>query len=91
MTHFDGNGNLAQTDNIHGSISGFSSPDRAGTGAYTINADCTGTMKLVNEHAPTLTLRVVVVDAGLRKLGGRNPLHRINTELIQYPVQRTND
>jgi hypothetical protein len=64
MTHFDGNGGLTQTDNIHGSISGYPSPDRAGTGTYTINADCTGTMTLSNQGAPTLTLRIIVVDNG---------------------------
>ena len=64
MTHFDGNGNLTQTDNIHGSISGFPAPDRKGTGTYSINADCSGTMTLSNPGAPTLTLRIVVVDNG---------------------------
>jgi len=64
LTNFDGNGNLTQTDNIHGSISGFPAPDRAGTGTYSINADCTGTMTLDNAGAPPLTLRIVVVDNG---------------------------
>ena len=64
MTSFDGNGNLTQTDNIHGSISGFAHPDRPGTGTYTINSDCTGTMTLTSTGAPTLTLRIVVVDDG---------------------------
>jgi hypothetical protein len=64
MTHFDGNGNLTQTDNIHGSISGLVTPNRQGAGTYTINSDCTGTMKLTNAGAPTLTLAIVVVDDG---------------------------
>ena len=64
MTHFDGNGNLTQTDNIHGSITGVAAPDRQGSGTYSINADCTGTMKLINSGAPPLTLRIVVVDNG---------------------------
>ena len=64
MTQFDGTGNLTQTDNIHGSISGFPAPDRPGTGTYTINQDCTGTMKLINPGSPVLTLRIVVVDNG---------------------------
>ena len=64
MTHFDGNGNLTQKDNIHGSITGFPAPDRAGSGTYTINPDCSGTMKLVSPGAPALTLRIVVVDNG---------------------------
>jgi len=64
LTHFDGNGNLTQTDNIHGSISGLVTPNRPGTGTYTVNSDCTGTMKLSNVGAPTLTLAIVVVDDG---------------------------
>lgn len=64
MTHFDGAGNLTQTDNIHGSLSGFPTPDRPGTGTYTLNADCTGTMTLLNAGAPPIVLRIVVVDDG---------------------------
>jgi hypothetical protein len=64
MTHFDGNGNLTQNDNIHGSITGFPAPDRKGSGTYTINSDCSGTMKITSEGGPTLTLRIVVVDNG---------------------------
>ena len=64
ITNFDGNGNLTQTDNIHGSVTGFTAPDRKGTGTYTINADCSGTMTLSDPGSPTLTLRIVVVDNG---------------------------
>lgn len=64
MTHFDGNGNLTQTDNIHGSVNGAPAPDRPGTGTYTVSANCTGTMTLNNQGSPTLTLRIVVVDNG---------------------------
>lgn len=64
MTHFDGNGNLTQTDNIHGSISGFPTPDRPGTGMYSINADCTGTMTINAPGSPALTVRIVVVNNG---------------------------
>jgi len=64
MTNFDGNGNLTQTDNIHGSVSGYATPDRNGTGTYSINSDCTGTMQLSSPGSPTLTLRIVVVDNG---------------------------
>jgi hypothetical protein len=64
MTHFDGNGGLTQTDNIHGSLSGLATPDRKGTGTYSINPDCSGTMTLSNQGSPTLTLRIVVVDDG---------------------------
>ena len=64
MTRFDGKGGLTQTDNIHGSINGFLAPDRPGTGTYSINADCTGTMTLTVPGQPTLSLRIVVVDDG---------------------------
>jgi len=64
LTTFDGNGNFTQTDNIHGSITGLAAPNRKGTGTYTINQDCTGTMILNNPGVPTLTLSIVVVDDG---------------------------
>jgi hypothetical protein len=64
MTNFDGNGNLTQTDNIHGSLDGFPTPDRAGTGKYSINSDCSGTMTINSAGSPPLTLRIVVVDNG---------------------------
>lgn len=64
MTTFDGDGKLTQTDNIHGSLSGFAAPDRAGSGTYSINPDCSGTMSLSSPGSPTLTLRIVVVDNG---------------------------
>jgi hypothetical protein len=67
LTIFDGGGNLSQTDNIHGSISGYpsSAVDRPGTGSYTLNEDCTGTMTLSNKGVPvTLTLHIVVVNNG---------------------------
>lgn len=65
LTTFDGNGNFTQTDNIHGQVTGFKTPDRPGWGTYSINADCTGTMILHNEGVPFgLTLSVVVVDNG---------------------------
>ena len=64
MTNFDGSGNLSQTDNIHGSIDGFPTPDRPGTGKYSINADCTGTMTINAAGSPPLTARIVVVDNG---------------------------
>lgn len=64
MTHFKGDGTLTQTDNIHGSLSGFPEADRPGSGTYTLNPDCTGTMTLSNSGSPTLTLAIVVVDDG---------------------------
>ncbi len=64
MTHFNGDGTLTQIDNIHGSLSGFTAPDRPGSGTYDLNGDCTGTMTLSSPGSPTLTLAIVVVDNG---------------------------
>jgi hypothetical protein len=67
LTHFNGDGTFTQTDNIHGSISGYpeSAQDRPGSGMYHLEANCSGTMTLKSEGAPvTLTLRIVVVDRG---------------------------
>lgn len=63
---FNGDGTFTQIDNIHGLISGYpaSAVDRPGSGTYTLNENCTGTMTLNNEGAPPLTLRIVVVDDG---------------------------
>jgi hypothetical protein len=63
---FNGDGTFTQTDNIHGSISGYpaSAVDRPGSGSYTLNSNCTGTMLLNNEGSPQLTLSIVVVDEG---------------------------
>jgi hypothetical protein len=64
ITAFDGEGNFTQTDNIHGSVSGYTS-NRPGSGTYNINPDCTGTMILNNEGVPFgLVLSIVVVDNG---------------------------
>ena len=64
ITTFDGWGNFTQTDNIHG-FTGDYVPNRPGTGKYTLNSDCTGTMTLHNNGAPfDLVLSIVVVDDG---------------------------
>jgi hypothetical protein len=66
-THFYGDGTLTQEDNIHGSLGGWETHDRPGTGSYTVNTDCSGTMTIQSEGTPTpplLTLRIEVVDHG---------------------------
>ena len=64
MTHFDGDGNLTQVDNVHGSLSGTIT-DRSATGTYEVNPDCSGTMTLSVPGVPfPITLRIVVVDQG---------------------------
>ena len=63
-TTFNGDGTLTQTDNVHAD-----SPtppfvaDRAGTGTYSLNPDCSGSMTLT-AGGMTLTLSIVVVDHG---------------------------
>ncbi len=63
---FNGDGTFSQIDNIHGAISGYppSAVDRPGSGTYSLNENCSGTMTLNNEGAPPLTLSIVVVDEG---------------------------
>ncbi len=66
LTIFNGDGTLSQVDNIHGSISGYppSAVNRPGTGMYTLDDHCNGTMTLENQGEPKLTLRIVVVNNG---------------------------
>lgn len=63
LTTFDGQGHSVGIDNIHAAISGVTL-DRAGTGTYTINEDCSGTAFLFNPGAPPLEMRFVVVNNG---------------------------
>jgi hypothetical protein len=67
ITHFDGNGGLTQpVGSSHGSISGDSESD-TGSGVYSLNADCSGTMTLnLTGRTPSVSLRIwmVVVDRG---------------------------
>ena len=63
LSTFDGEGHSTGIDNLHGAISG-GTPDRPGTGTYTINEDCSGSATLVNAGAPPLEMRFIVVDGG---------------------------
>ena len=63
LSTFDGQGHSTGIDNIHGAISG-GTPDRPGTGTYTINEDCSGAATLLNAGAPPLEMRFVLVDGG---------------------------
>jgi hypothetical protein len=64
MRVFDGDGNFNQVDNVKGAISGWVA-DRPGSGTYTLNADCTGTMTLHITGVPfAIVERVVVVNGG---------------------------
>jgi hypothetical protein len=66
ISHFDGEGHVTQpTGSSHGSISGDSQTD-TGTGTYSLNPDCSGTMTLnLTGRTPAVTLRLwMVVVAG---------------------------
>src|SRR5262245_55685840 len=63
IQHFDGHGSLTRTDNILSSITG-PGVNLPGTGTYSINEDCSGTMNLSIQGAPPLVVRFVVVDKG---------------------------
>jgi len=60
---FDGNGNFTQVDNVKGSLSGIT-PDRAGSGTYSVNADCTGTFTVLIAGNPPIVNRFVLTDGG---------------------------
>jgi hypothetical protein len=62
-TTFDGNGNLTQVDAVavNGNVALVWRP---GTGAYTLNSDCTGTMTLVNQGQQPLHLAILVSHSG---------------------------
>jgi len=62
-TTFDGNGNLTQVDAValNGNIPLVWRP---GTGTYTVNSNCTGTMTLMNEGQAPLHLAIVVSHSG---------------------------
>jgi hypothetical protein len=67
ITNFDGHGGLTQpVGSSHGSIRG-DSPNDTGSGTYSLNADCSGTMTLnLTGQTPAVSLRLwmVVVDRG---------------------------
>jgi hypothetical protein len=57
-------GNFTQTDNIHGSVTGWV-PDRPGSGTYQVNANCTAATQFQpGPAAPLIEERIVIVDGG---------------------------
>jgi len=62
-TTFDGHGNLTQLDAVaeNGTLAQIWRP---GTGAYTLNSDCTGIMTIFNQDQPALHLAIVVSHSG---------------------------
>jgi hypothetical protein len=64
LTTFHGDGTLDQFDNINVNSPAVPlQPDRPGTGTYSLNSDCSGTMTLT-AGGMTLALSIVVVDQG---------------------------
>jgi hypothetical protein len=61
---FDGQGGFSQTDNLKGLVSGIT-PNRPGSGTYSVNSDCTGTYTLNNKGVPfPIVTQIVIVDSG---------------------------
>lgn len=61
---FDGSGKFTQTDNVKGSLSGIT-PNRPGSGIYSVNSDCTGTYTVNNAGVPfPIVTQMVIVDSG---------------------------
>jgi hypothetical protein len=64
LTTFHGDGTFDQFDNINVDSPAVPfQPNRPGTGTYTLNPDCSGSMSLTAGGA-TLELRITVVDRG---------------------------
>ena len=60
---YDGQGSFTQVDNVKGSITGIT-PDRAGSGTYQVNADCSGVIQLQPAPGVMLTEKIVIVEGG---------------------------
>jgi hypothetical protein len=64
MTHFDGKGNLTQLDHILVDGVAPTLPWTPVTGTYHLNADCTGTIRLLPSTGGFVNLIIVVVKQG---------------------------
>ena len=63
QTTFDGYGNLTQIDAV--AVSGGLAPGwRPGSGSYSVNSDCTGTMTILNAGMAPLNLQILVAQSG---------------------------
>jgi hypothetical protein len=60
---FDGEGNFTQIISGKGAISG-AGPDQSLSGTYSVNADCTATLKTIVPGLPPAEIRMVIVDNG---------------------------
>ena len=62
---FDGDGHLTQVSNDKGSLSGIGVPNRAGSGTYIVNPDCSGTTTLNIPGVPfPIVIDIVIVNHG---------------------------
>lgn len=63
LTVFDGHGNLQQVDAVahNGTVATLWRP---GTGTYSLNSNCTGTMNIQSPGSPELQLAIVVSRSG---------------------------
>jgi hypothetical protein len=65
VRHYDGTGGFTQVNNEKGSVSGLGPADRAGSGTYQVNEDCSGSHELQIPGVPfPITDRFVIVDNG---------------------------
>ena len=60
---FNGEGNFTQILSGKGTISG-AGPDQSLSGTYSVNADCTATVKTIVPGLPPAEIRMVIVDKG---------------------------
>ena len=69
---YDGKGNMSQVDAV--ATNGFLTPGwRAGTGTYSVNSDCTGTLTITIPGLSDLHLQFIVAQSG-------NTIHQVVTD-----------
>ena len=69
---YDGKGNMTQVDAV--ATNGFLAPGwRPGTGTYSVNSDCTGTLTIVVPGLSDLHLQFIVAQSG-------NTIHQVVTD-----------
>ena len=83
MTHFDGRGNLTQVDHVLVNGVPPALDWTPGSGPYTVNPDCTGTMQINVAGQPPLNLHIVVVKQGkeVHTVVGANAVGSIGIKL----------
>jgi hypothetical protein len=67
MTHYDGRGNLTQSDYLTlGGAPGVPNDEfrQRGVGTYTVNPDCTGSATIATTPNSQLQVKFVIVDQG---------------------------